>query len=121
MTLKEHLSPIVKHRGVKYFFTRLDPDLSFRADYSGFPDEFFFAPPHPAAVRAGYNASSVPILQLAWRETVCRNPSSTISARPFFRTQPATMAGARARSYGGKPRQVHVDLDHSNAPKAFWE
>src|ERR1700734_1471391 len=59
-----------------------------------------------------YNASSVPILQLALSSKTVSQTSLFDLAQNFIRPQLATVAGAAIPSpYGGKVRQVQVDLD----------
>src|SRR3981081_4127529 len=59
-----------------------------------------------------YNASSVPILQLALSgENLSEQQLNDLGAN-FIRSQLATVQGAvLPNPYGGKQRQVHVDLD----------
>jgi CzcA family heavy metal efflux pump len=59
-----------------------------------------------------FNASSVPILQLALSSTTVSQTALADVAQNFIRPQLATVAGAAVPSpYGGKVRQVQVDLD----------
>src|SRR5580693_4365530 len=59
-----------------------------------------------------YNASSVPILQLALSSQSVSQTKLFDLAQNFIRPQLATVAGAAIPSpYGGKVRQVQVDLD----------
>ena len=59
-----------------------------------------------------YNASSVPILQLALSSTKLPQRELFDQAQNFIRPQLATVAGAAVPSpYGGKILQVQVDLD----------
>jgi CzcA family heavy metal efflux pump len=59
-----------------------------------------------------YNASSVPILQLALSSKSVSQSKLFDLAQNFIRPQLATVAGAAIPSpYGGKIRQVQVDLD----------
>ncbi len=59
-----------------------------------------------------YNASSVPILQLALSSKTESETALFDLAQNFIRPQLATVAGAAIPSpYGGKVRQVQVDLD----------
>jgi multidrug efflux pump subunit AcrB len=63
-----------------------------------------------------YSASSVPILQLSVGSTTLTEGQLFDYAQNFIRTQLATVQGASVTlPYGGKPRQVMVDLD----PKAL--
>ncbi|MEA2743460.1 MAG: hypothetical protein QOG25_1831 [Acetobacteraceae bacterium] len=60
----------------------------------------------------GYNASSVPILQLALSSTTVSQTRLFDLAQNFIRPQLATVRGAAIPSpYGGKVRQVQVDLN----------
>jgi len=59
-----------------------------------------------------YNASSVPILQLGVSSNTLSEVQQYDYAQNFIRTQLATVQGASVMlPYGGKPRQVMVDLD----------
>src|ERR1700690_1089863 len=59
-----------------------------------------------------YNASSVPILQLALSSKTIPEQELFDSGQNFIRPQLATVAGAAIPSpYGGKVRQVQIDLD----------
>jgi len=59
-----------------------------------------------------YNASSVPILQLGIGSKTLTEVQLYDYAQNFVRTQLATVQGASVMlPYGGKPRQVMVDLD----------
>ncbi len=59
-----------------------------------------------------FNASSVPILQLALSSATLSQASLADSAQNFIRPQLATVAGAAIPSpYGGKILQVNVDLN----------
>ncbi len=59
-----------------------------------------------------FNASSVPILQLALSSKTLSQSQLFDTAQNFIRPQLATVAGAAIPSpYGGKVRQVQVDLD----------
>src|ERR1700761_5968764 len=61
-----------------------------------------------------YNASSVPILQLALSSKTISETQLFDLAQNFIRPQLATIAGAAIPSpYGGKVRQVQVDLNMS--------
>ena len=58
-----------------------------------------------------YSASSVPILQLALSGKDCRSSNCSTYAANFIRTQLATVQGAAIPwPYGGKQRQVMIDL-----------
>ena len=59
-----------------------------------------------------YSASSVPILQLGVSSKTMSEAQIYDYAQNFVRTQLATVRGASTPSpYGGKPRQIMVDLD----------
>jgi multidrug efflux pump subunit AcrB len=59
-----------------------------------------------------FNASSVPVLQLALSSTTLSQSELFDYAQNFIRPQLATVAGAAVPSpYGGKVRQVQVDID----------
>ena len=59
-----------------------------------------------------FNASSVPILQLALSSNSLSQAEIFDAGQNFIRPQLATVAGAAIPSpYGGKVRQVQVDLD----------
>ncbi len=59
-----------------------------------------------------FNASSVPVLQLALSSTTLSQSQLFDYAQNFIRPQLATVAGAAIPSpYGGKVRQVQVDID----------
>ena len=59
-----------------------------------------------------FNASSVPVLQLALSSTSLSQAQLFDYAQNFIRPQLATVAGAAIPSpYGGKVRQVQVDID----------
>ena len=63
-----------------------------------------------------YNASSVPVLQLSLESAILSEQQLNDLATNFLRTQLATIEGASIPlPYGGKVRQVNVDLD----PKAL--
>src|SRR5882724_4865497 len=71
----------------------------------------------PLIVR--YSASSVPILQLAITSKTLPEEQLFDYAQNFIRTQLATVQGASVTlPYGGKPRQVMVDL-HPKALQAY--
>src|SRR5712692_8769992 len=64
-----------------------------------------------------YNASSVPILQLSVSSPTMTEQEIYDYGYNFIRTQMATVQGASVPlPYGGKPRQIMVDLD----PKALF-
>jgi len=59
-----------------------------------------------------YNASSVPILQLAVSSKTLSEQEIYDGSTNFLRTQLATIQGAAVPlPYGGKPRQVMIDID----------
>jgi multidrug efflux pump subunit AcrB len=99
---------------VKYFFQPdADPDLSFAQITSVSQTQLAFSPPGttPPFILA-YNASSVPILQLALSSESLPEAKIFDLANTIVRTQLATVAGASIPwPYGGKQRQVQVDLD----------
>jgi multidrug efflux pump subunit AcrB len=99
---------------VKYFFQPgADPDLSFAQITAVSQTQLFFSPPGtaPPFVLA-YNASSVPILQLALSSDSLPESKLYDLGNTILRTQLATIAGASIPfPYGGKQRQVQVDLD----------
>jgi multidrug efflux pump subunit AcrB len=69
----------------------------------------------PAIVR--YNAGSVPILQLSISSNSLSEQAIYDLAHNFIRTQMATVQGASVpMPFGGKPRQIMVDLD----PKSLY-
>ena len=99
---------------VKYFFQPdVDPDLSFAQITAVSQTELFFAPPGtPPPFVLAYNASSVPILQLALSSDSLPESKLYDLGNTILRTQLATIAGASIPfPYGGKQRQVQVDLD----------
>jgi multidrug efflux pump subunit AcrB len=99
---------------VKYFFQPdVDPDLSFSQITAVSQTELFFSPPGtPPPFVLAYNASSVPILQLALSSDSLPESKLYDLGNTILRTQLATIAGASIPfPYGGKQRQVQVDLD----------
>jgi multidrug efflux pump subunit AcrB len=99
---------------VKYFFQPdVDPDLSFSQITAVSQTELFYAPPGtPPPFVLAYNASSVPILQLALSSDSLPEAKLYDLGNTILRTQLATIAGASIPfPYGGKQRQVQVDLD----------
>jgi len=99
---------------VKYFFQPdVDPDLSFAQITAVSQTQLFFAPPGtPPPFVLAYNASSVPILQLALSSDTLPEAKLYDLGNTILRTQLATIAGASIPfPYGGKQRQVQVDLD----------
>src|ERR1700685_38137 len=99
---------------VKYFLQPgVDPDLSFAQITAVSQTQLFYSPPGtaPPFVLA-YNASSVPILQLALSMGSLPESKLYDLGNTILRTQLATIAGASVPfPYGGKQRQVQVDLD----------
>src|ERR1700691_6302807 len=99
---------------VKYFFQPgVDPDLSFAQITAVSQTQLGFAPPGttPPFVLS-FNASSVPILQLALSSESLPEAQIYDLANTLLRTQLATVAGASIPyPFGGKQRQVQVDLD----------
>src|SRR5277367_4226220 len=99
---------------VKYFFQPgVDQDLSMSQITAVSQVQLGYSPPGttPPFVLA-YNASTVPILQLAMTSSTL--PEATIYdlTNTILRTQLATVAGASTPyPFGGKQRQVQVDLD----------
>jgi multidrug efflux pump subunit AcrB len=66
-----------------------------------------------------YNASTVPILQLALSSTKLAESELFDFANSFMRAQLATVAGAAVPfPYGGASRQIQVDLDPGEAARA---
>jgi multidrug efflux pump subunit AcrB len=99
---------------VKYFFQPdVDPDLSFSQITAVSQTELFFAPPGtPPPFVLAFNASSVPIMQLALSSDSLPEAKLYDLGNTILRTQLATIAGASIPfPYGGKQRQVQVDLD----------
>jgi multidrug efflux pump subunit AcrB len=99
---------------VKYFFQPdVDPDLSFAQITAISQPQVQFSPPGTAPpFILSYNASSVPILQLALSSDSLPESQIYDLANNILRTQLATVAGASIPyPYGGKQRQVQVDLD----------
>jgi multidrug efflux pump subunit AcrB len=99
---------------VKYFFQPdADPDLSFSQITGVSQAQLFFSPPgtSPPFILS-YSASSVPILQLALSSDTLPEAQIYDLGNTLLRTQLATVAGASIPfPYGGKQRQVQVDLD----------
>ena len=99
---------------VKYFFQpNVDPDLSFAQITAVSQTQLFYAPPGtPPPFVLAYNASSVPILQLALSSESLPEAKLYDLGNTILRTQLATIPGASIPfPYGGKQRQVQVDLD----------
>ncbi len=99
---------------VKYFFQPgADPDLSMSQITAVSQSQIAFSPPGttPPFILA-YNASSVPILQLALTSSTLTEAQINDLANNSMRIQLSTVAGASLPfPYGGKQRQVQVDLD----------
>jgi multidrug efflux pump subunit AcrB len=99
---------------VKYFFQPdVDPDLSFAQITAISQTQLFYSPPgtSPPFILS-YSASSVPILQLALSSDALSEAQIYDVGNTILRTQLATVAGASIPfPYGGKQRQVQVDLD----------
>ncbi len=101
---------------VKYFFQPdADPDLSFAQITAVSQSQLAFAPPGTTSpFILSYNASSVPILQLALSSATLPEAQIFDNANNIVRTQFATVKGASMPyPYGGKQRQVQVDLDEA--------
>jgi len=99
---------------VKYFFQPdVDQDLSFAQIAAVSQTQLAFSPPGttPPFVLS-YSASSVPILQLALSSDSLPEAQIYDLGNTILRTQLATVAGASIPfPFGGKQRQVQVDLD----------
>ncbi len=99
---------------VKYFFQPdVDQDLSMSQITAVSQFQLSASPPGttPPFV-LNYNASSVPILQLALSSDTLPESQIYDLANTLLRTQLATVAGASIPyPFGGKQRQVQVDLD----------
>ncbi len=99
---------------VKYFFQPdVDQDLSFAQITAVSQVQLAYSPPGttPPFVLS-YNASSVPILQLALTSDSLPEAQIYDLGNTLLRTQLATVAGASIPfPFGGKQRQVQVDLD----------
>ena len=99
---------------VKYFFQPdVDPDLSFAQITAVSQTQLFYSPPGtPPPFVLAYNASSVPILQLALSSDSLPEAKLYDLGNTILRTQLATIGGASIPfPYGGKQRQVQVDLN----------
>src|ERR1700685_3822381 len=99
---------------VKYFFQPdVDQDLSFAQITAVSQTQLAFSPPGttPPFVLS-YNASSVPILQLALSSDSLPESQIYDLGNTILRTQLATVAGASIPfPFGGKQRQAQGDLD----------
>jgi multidrug efflux pump subunit AcrB len=99
---------------VKYFFQPgVDQDLSVAQITAVSQSQIAFSPPgtNPPFILS-YNASSVPILQLALSSPTLSEARLFDLANTILRTELSTVQGASIPwPYGGKQRQVTVDLD----------
>jgi multidrug efflux pump subunit AcrB len=99
---------------VKYFFQpHVNPDLSFAQITAVSQTQLQTSPPGttPPFILS-YNASTVPILQLALSSDTIPEQEIFDLGNNILRTQLATVAGASLPyPLGGKQRQVQVDLD----------
>jgi multidrug efflux pump subunit AcrB len=99
---------------VKYFFQPgVDQDLSVAQITAVSQSQIAFSPPGttPPFILS-YNASTVPILQLALSSPTLTEARIFDLANTILRTQLSTVQGASIPyPYGGKQRQVQVDLD----------
>jgi multidrug efflux pump subunit AcrB len=99
---------------VKYFFQPgADNDLSMSQITAVSQVQLAYSPPGttPPFI-LNYNASSVPILQLALSSDTLPEAQIYDLGNTILRTQLATVAGASIPyPFGGKQRQVQVDLD----------
>ena len=99
---------------VKYFFQPgVDQDLSVAQITAVSQSQIAFSPPGttPPFILS-YNASTVPILQLALSSPTLSEARIFDLSQTILRTQLATVQGASIPyPYGGKQRQVQVDLD----------
>ncbi|MDE0853262.1 MAG: efflux RND transporter permease subunit [Nevskia sp.] len=103
---------------VKYFFQpNVNEELSYAQITGVSQTQLRFSPPgtNPPFILA-YNASSVPIIQLALSSSKLSESQIFDLANTVIRTALSTVQGASLPfPYGGKQRQVQVDLD----PKAL--
>jgi multidrug efflux pump subunit AcrB len=99
---------------VKYFFQPgVDQDLSVAQITAVSQSQIAFSPPGttPPFILS-YNASTVPILQLALSSPTLSEARIFDLSQTILRTALATVQGASIPyPYGGKQRQVQVDLD----------
>jgi multidrug efflux pump subunit AcrB len=99
---------------VKYFFQPgVDQDLSVAQITAVSQSQIAFSPPGttPPFILS-YNASTVPILQLALSSPTLNEARIFDLSQTILRTQLSTVQGASIPyPYGGKQRQVQVDLD----------
>ncbi len=99
---------------VKYFFQPgVDQDLSMSQITAVSQVQLAYSPPGTTSPFVlSYNASTVPILQLALTSSKLPEAQIYDLANTILRTQLATVAGASIPyPFGGKQRQVQVDLD----------
>ena len=99
---------------VKYFFQPgVDQALSVAQITAVSQSQIAFSPPGTTSpFILSYNASSVPILQLALSSPTLSEARLFDLANTILRTQLSTVQGASMPwPYGGKQRQVQVDLD----------
>jgi multidrug efflux pump subunit AcrB len=99
---------------IKYFFQPgVDQDLSMSQITAVSQTQLSFSPPGTTAPFVlAYSASTVPILQLALTSPTLPEAQIWDLANTIVRTQLATVQGASTPwPYGGKQRQVQVDLD----------
>jgi multidrug efflux pump subunit AcrB len=99
---------------VKYFFQPgVDQALSVAQITAVSQSQIAFSPPGTTSpFILSYNASSVPILQLALSSPTLSEARLFDLANTILRTQLSTVQGASIPwPYGGKQRQVQVDLD----------
>ncbi len=99
---------------VKYFFQPgVDQDLSVAQITAVSQSQIAFSPPGTTSpFILSYNASSVPILQLALSSPTLSEARLFDLANTILRTQLSTVQGASMPwPYGGKQRQVEVDLN----------
>ena len=99
---------------VKYFFQPgVDQDLSVAQITAVSQSQLAFSPPGTTSpFILSYNASTVPILQLALSSPTLTEARIFDLSQTILRTQLSTVQGASIPyPYGGKQRQVQVDLD----------
>ena len=99
---------------VKYFFQPgVDQDLSVAQITAVSQSQIAYSPPGTTSpFILSYNASSVPILQLALSSPTLSEARLFDLANTILRTQLSTVQGASMPwPYGGKQRQVEVDLN----------
>ena len=99
---------------VKYFFQPgVDQDLSVAQITAVSQSQLAYSPPGTTSpFILSYNASTVPILQLALSSPTLTEARIFDLSQTILRTQLSTVQGASIPyPYGGKQRQVQVDLD----------